>query len=159
MGIYYAVVNRAKKQYLYPDCQCGVRIPAIFSRYNSLSQLVLYKIFTDWNQDPLEIWADSDEWPWWNEKGWKDITRQTRKEILKEYGHYDDVFDNLLECENEYKEFKKKQKEKKMEKIICSNCHNEIGIGEEPVLMNIISKGNSKEYRHIEKKDCVKKED
>jgi hypothetical protein len=126
MGVDVAVANFTKKQYIENDCRCGSRMHWVVRYGNQMSQLLIFLMAEEWSGDNVSVVNDMDNFPWFKEKGWKNITVETRKQLLYEFSSLDpyindkegeeDPFDNLKQCAEEAKELKKMFKQFKKEK-------------------------------------------
>ncbi len=82
MGVYYAVANHTKKEYLYDPCDRGVKWGALWDYRYPMSRLFLYKIWTGWSCDKIQI-VDDHWFPWDYEDGWNDITKEAVEDYLR----------------------------------------------------------------------------
>ncbi len=92
MGIYYAVANYTKKEFLWnpstPSCdEYGVKWRSIFDPEHILARLVLYKIHDEWSADKIALVQD-DPFPWHIEDMWIDVTQNTVNEYIEAFDKY-----------------------------------------------------------------------
>lgn len=82
MGVYYAIVNHTKKEYIYDPNNMGVKWWPLFNPEHPMGRLVLFKIYSSWSKDKLELVNDSGDWWPANDNEWVDITEKSVAEYI-----------------------------------------------------------------------------
>jgi len=110
MGVYYAIGNDTKREYLYSPYHHGVKWGEIFDYQNPTSRLTLFLIATSWNGDNISLYSDgSGLFPWEDkgEKPWRNITQETIDLYLEKMSHERDIIGLTVRDKETYDEIDK----------------------------------------------------
>jgi hypothetical protein len=88
MGIYYAVINYTKKEYIYDPADAGVKWGAIFHPEHPMGRLILLQIYGPWAGDEIQLVDDVYGFIFDNDAGWKDITKAVVEKWIEAFPDY-----------------------------------------------------------------------
>lgn len=76
MGVYYAVSNGRKLEYIEPPAMYADKWPGFIAPGNITAQLVLLAINGDWMDGDIKIENDSHGYPRWENDKWTNVTQK-----------------------------------------------------------------------------------
>lgn len=102
MGIYYAVANMTKKEFIYDPCDRGIKHSSLFRHDSPMGRLLLFKLLhKGWDEDVISVVSDAYSFPWCTDgydiDDWKDITHEVIDQYLEYFKDREGTF-----CEGIY---------------------------------------------------------